>query len=90
MTSTSAPPAPAPVRRGAVADDPDSRSYVRSVGLAWLISMPVTALVVTILVLTVSDLSVWGSIGIGLFAGVWTAPLGAVAGVGVWSAKHQH
>jgi hypothetical protein len=90
MTPTATPPAPAPARRGVVADDPDSRAYVRSVGLAWLISMPVTALVVTVLVALVSDLSLWGSIGIGLFAGVWTAPLGAVAGVGAWSAKHGH
>jgi len=87
--TTAAPPAPLPAPSGSEAND-DDRSYLRSVGIAWLVSMPVTALVVTVLVLIVGDVGIWGAVAVGAFAGIWTAPLGAVAGVGVWSAKHQH
>ena len=87
---TAARLAPSPAPSGSVANDDDDRSYLRSVGIAWLISMPMTALVVTVLVLVVGDVGMWGAVAVGAFAGIWTAPLGAVAGVGVWSARHQH
>jgi hypothetical protein len=67
----------------------DEHSYVRSVLTAWLVGIPVIAVLVATLVVVVGDVSFGGAVAVGLFAGLWVAPLAGSIGVGVWAAKHH-
>jgi hypothetical protein len=67
----------------------EERSYFRSVLTAWAIGIPVIAALVAALVLAVGDASTGGAIAVGIFAGIWVAPLAGVLGIGVWAAKHH-
>lgn len=69
---------------------PSERSYIRHVVTAWLVGIPVLGALVAAMVLAVGDIGIGGALAVGLFSGLWIAPLAGVAGIGLWASEQSH